>query len=171
MSFTNPEIQISDLPSFEDISYNYLAPAYARVNATVVFVIDTLLMLGLLAAARLKFPDLPTVLQAVAICLALVLVALSTVFSWYAARAKRYAVRKHDLAFESGLFWKSQTIQPLRRVQHVEVARGPIDKRFGIAHVRLFSAGSGAASFTIPGLLLADAEQLREFVLSYKDSA
>lgn len=162
MSFSNLEMEISDLPTFDGLAFNELAGIYARIRMRIAFVAGVLLLLGSMVPTwRYVWLVIP---------IGLVLVALMTLHSWFAASAKRYAIREHDLVFESGLFWKSQTIQPLRRVQHVEIARGPIDKRAGLAKVKLFSAGSNAATFAIPGLPLADAERIREFSLSHKES-
>lgn len=168
MSFTNLEISISSLPSLENLTYNQLAPAYARISATVTFAADTVLMFAFLVWSWRVSLDVAVFV--VLFSLVLLLMVLMTLFSWFAARAKKYAVREHDMVFESGVFWRSQTIQPLNRVQHVEVTAGPIDKRAGLANVVLFSAGSGTATFTIPGLPVATAEELREFALRYQDA-
>lgn len=162
MSFSNLEIEISDLPTFDDLAYNELAGVYAGISTRIALVAGVFLLLGSMVPAW-RHVEL-------VIPIGLAVVALMTLYSWFAARAKRYAMREHDLVFESGLFWRSQTIQPFRRIQHVEIARGPIDKRAGLAKVKLFSAGSRAATFTIPGLPLADAEGIREFALSHKES-
>ena len=71
--------------------------------------------------------------------------------------------------YETGLFWREQTIQPLRRIQHIELTRGPVDKRYGLAKLRLFSSGNDSDTFVIPALPLAQAEQLREFVLTSRE--
>jgi hypothetical protein len=68
-----------------------------------------------------------------------------------------------------GIFFFSETIQPLVRVQHVELKRGPVEKRYGLASLKIFSAGLGKETFTLPGLLLADAERVRTHVLGYNE--
>ena len=56
-------------------------------------------------------------------------------------------------------------IQPIRRIQHVELTREPVEKRLGLANLRLYSAGSGKATFAIPGLRLLTAARTRRYVL------
>jgi membrane protein YdbS with pleckstrin-like domain len=91
---------------------------------------------------------------------------LLPIYRFKATRAIGYAVREHDLILKSGLFWQKEVIQPIRRIQHVELTRGPLEKRLGFANVRLFSAGSARATFTIPGLRLITAARIRRHVLS-----
>lgn len=167
MSFTNIAVDLADLPTFETVTYRPLSPVYPGIAASI-----TALMFGigilafLLSAYLLSFPlwiklTVPSIL--------LVVGAAMTRFTLASARVKRFAIREHDLLFESGVFWRSQTIQPLNRIQHVEISNGPVDKRFGLAEIQLFSSGSGSATYVIPGLPTKVAEDLREFVLSRKD--
>ena len=72
---------------------------------------------------------------------------------------------EHDIALRKGIFWRKQIIQPLVRLQHIEVARGPVDKYLELAGLRIFSAGTETETFTIPGLNVATAEQLRQRLL------
>jgi len=167
MSFTNIAVDLADLPTFKTVIYRPLSPAYPGIVAALTaLMFGTVILISLLSAYLLNFPlwvklTLPSAL--------LVIGALLTRFSLASARVKRFAIREHDILFESGVFWRSQTIQPLNRVQHVEISSGPIDKRFGLAEIRLFSSGSGFATYVIPGLPTRVAEDLREFVLSRKD--
>jgi membrane protein YdbS with pleckstrin-like domain len=167
MSFTNIAFDLTDLPTFETVTYRPLSPVYSGIVAAI-----TALMFGigilvfLLSAYLLNFP---LWVKLTVPCILLVIGALMTRFSLASARAKRFAIREHDILFESGVFWRSQTIQPLNRIQHVEISNGPIDKRYGLAEIHLFSSGSGSATYVIPGLPIRVAEHLREFVLSRKD--
>jgi membrane protein YdbS with pleckstrin-like domain len=167
MSFTNTIIDPADLPTFEAVTYQPLSPVYPRINTSIMALVFTIgILVFVLGSFILNFPlwvklTVPSIL--------LVIAALVTRFVLEAARVKRYAIRQHDILFESGVFWRSQTIQPLNRVQHVEISSGPIDKRFGLAEVHLFSSGSGAATYVIPGLPIRVAEDLREFVLSHRE--
>jgi len=166
MSFTNVTLDPADLPTIEAVTYQPLSPVYPSINTGItalVFVISILVFL--LVAFLLNFPlwiklTLPSIL--------LVIAASMTRLALEAARVKRFAIREHDILFESGVFWRTQTIQPLNRIQHVEISSGPIDKRFGLAEIHLFSSGSGSASYIIPGLPVSVAEGLREFVLSHR---
>ena len=169
MSFTNLAIELSTLPDLEDLAFRELAPAYARLQLGIA--IATCALLYPVPLIVLWLTSTGAGLAWVISVAGLALVALITMHSWFAARAMRFVLREHDLVFESGVVFKSLMIQPLTRVQHVEITRGPIDKRYGLASVRLFSAGSKTATFAIPGLLLGDAEAIREFALGHGQPA
>jgi len=77
----------------------------------------------------------------------------------------RYAIREHDVIVQSGVFWQKETLQPIRRIQHVEQHQGPVDKRFGLYELKLFSAGTGHFTFRIPGLAADAAARIRQFIL------
>jgi membrane protein YdbS with pleckstrin-like domain len=94
--------------------------------------------------------------------------ALIAWFRYAAARAIAYAVREHDVIVRSGVFWKRETVQPILRIQHVERAQGPLDKRFGLAKLKLFSAGTGHSTFEIPGLDAETALRIQSFLLEHK---
>jgi len=80
---------------------------------------------------------------------------------------KAFAIRQHDIIFKSGLFWVSESVQPLRRLQHVAMSQGPVEKYFGLASLMIYGAGTGRSTFTIPGLPKQRAEQIRQFSLAY----
>jgi uncharacterized protein len=164
MTFTNTSVDVSELPQFSQISYEALDPRYPTIRATVTLITFIVLTTSFeVLAWLLNFP-LHVLLIGTS---GLVITTLLLVrFSWLSARARRFAIREHDVLFESGVFWRKQTIQPINRIQHVEVARGPIDKRYDLAKLQLFSSGSNSSTFVVPGLPIARAEQLREFVLS-----
>lgn len=148
------------------VHYSSLARVYPLVNAGQSLVFWVLILAGFLGVAWFREYSADITLGGTTV--AVVLGAIMSAYSYSAARARGYAIRQHDLVFRTGLFWVKQTIQPLKRLQHVEVTRGPIEKRAGIARVRVFSAGSGSATFSIPGLPVEEAELLREFVLAYE---
>jgi membrane protein YdbS with pleckstrin-like domain len=80
--------------------------------------------------------------------------------------AWRYAVREHDVMVSSGLFWRLTRSVPRSRIQHVDIQSGPIDRRLGLCHLSLYTAGSMSEVATIPGLTPEDAESIRELLLT-----
>ena len=76
--------------------------------------------------------------------------------SW---RHWRYELREDELDLQHGLWTVTRTLVPLARVQHVDTRRGPLQARFGLATLVLFTA---AGASTIPALRLAVAYALRE---------
>jgi len=108
--------------------------------------------------------SLPFIIWAVAI--------LGFLFTWYSHaydQAKSYALRELDLHYASGLFFQKVVSQPITRIQHIELKRGPIERKVGLATLQVFSAGGEMHTFQIPGLPVETAQQLRQFILQHKD--
>ena len=82
-----------------------------------------------------------------------------------AIRRAGYALREDDLQFRKGLFVHRRKAVPLRRVQHVETFRSPLDRVFGLSTLRLYTAAAGSGNLTIEGLDVADADALRQWVV------
>jgi membrane protein YdbS with pleckstrin-like domain len=59
----------------------------------------------------------------------------------------------------------SVTAVPFNRIQHVETSNTPFDRRYGIATLRLFTAGGSGADLKIDGLGKKAAEKLRVYIL------
>ncbi|MEV3856826.1 PH domain-containing protein [Streptomyces sp. NPDC050095] len=73
----------------------------------------------------------------------------------------RYAERIDDLLISRGVLWREETIVPYGRMQLVEVTSGPLERKFGLASLQLHTAAA-ASDATIPGLVPAEAERLRD---------
>ena len=67
-----------------------------------------------------------------------------------------------------GKTWFKQICVPRSRVQHLDFERGPLERRNGLATLVIHTAGSHERAVRQAGLLLADAEYLRD-VLVPKD--
>ncbi|CAL9504242.1 hypothetical protein SUDANB120_03508 [Streptomyces sp. enrichment culture] len=76
-------------------------------------------------------------------------------------RSWRYAERADDLLIGRGVLWREETVVPYGRMQLVEVASGPLERRFGLASLQLHTAAA-ATDAKIPGLAPAEAERLRD---------
>lgn len=53
----------------------------------------------------------------------------------------RFLLRRQDFLLESGVWWHQAVLIPLTRVQHVTVSQGPLQKQFGLATLKVFTAG------------------------------
>ena len=171
MPFTNLEVTLSDLPTFENIEFNNLDPSYARLVCLVVVLVEFLIAaIGITIWWLAEVPE-PLKEQASSILgPVLLFMAIFPLYVFKAKRAIKYSIRDHDLVLKSGLFWQKEVIQPIRRIQHVELTRGPLEKRISLANISLFSAGTSGATFTIPGLRLITAARIRRYVLQMERS-
>jgi membrane protein YdbS with pleckstrin-like domain len=133
---------------------------------TIAFELTMLLAAGVLVLGVIEPPSPRGWVLLGAVSMGMMLMAW---FRHAAARAISYAVREHDVVVRSGVFWKRETVQPILRIQHVERAQGPLDKRFGLAKLKLFSAGTGHSTFEIPGLDAGTALRIQSFLLEQKE--
>jgi membrane protein YdbS with pleckstrin-like domain len=86
---------------------------------------------------------------------------------YLAAFAARFRCRLllDGLWIERGVYWRRETFVPRARVQHTDVNQGPLARRFGIAELKVFTAGTQAAEIEVDGLAHADALALRDRLL------
>ena len=61
-----------------------------------------------------------------------------------------------------GRMWRSETRVPQSRVQHLDLKRGPLERRYGLSTLVIHTAGSRHSAVTVTGLGEADAERLRD---------
>ena len=73
-----------------------------------------------------------------------------------------YKEGEDELEISRGMLMRVRTIVPFGRVQHIDVAQGPIQRPFGLATLILHTAGTQGAAVPLPGLLHADAEAMRD---------
>jgi membrane protein YdbS with pleckstrin-like domain len=87
------------------------------------------------------------------------------------SRVKGIALREHDIAYRSGLYWRKTVMLAYNRVQHVEVSSGPLQRKFGLASVKFFTAGGSSVDLKVDGLTRERAEQMRAHVIAGKDDS
>lgn len=80
--------------------------------------------------------------------------------------SRRYALRARDITYRRGWLWHRVTTVPYHRIQHGEIAQGPIEKWYGLAVLEVYTAGRNASDLSIPGLPLEEAERLKAFILA-----
>ncbi|GAA0265313.1 PH domain-containing protein [Alteraurantiacibacter aestuarii] len=102
----------------------------------------------------------------------LVPVVLVAVFLILMVPLRRFNARGYDMADDRlrvvrGLLFRSDTVVPFSRVQHIDVEQGPLERAFGIARLVLHTAGTHNASVTLPGLAYDDAAAMREAIRAH----
>jgi len=97
---------------------------------------------------------------------------LAAVFVWFSFwrpprvfRSWGWRIDEKVLEIRSGLLFQRTRLLPLSRLQHVDLERGPLERRFGLASLILHTAGTHAASISIPGLDAAEAARLRDHLV------
>ncbi len=83
----------------------------------------------------------------------------------------RYAFTGSELHVAQGWWMQVHTIVPVLRVQHIDVAQGPLERSFGVARLVLHTAGSDNTIVTLPGITRATAEEIRDAIRARIGSA
>ena len=84
---------------------------------------------------------------------------------WLGLKQYRHTFWRLDdegLAVRRGRLWQRETRVPASRVQHLDLKRGPLQRRRGLSTLVVHTAGTRHSSVTIPHLDAADAERLRD---------
>ncbi|NMH61456.1 PH domain-containing protein [Alteromonas ponticola] len=170
--FSNEPVLPDQLPDARVVATHPLSTRYRLMNLISVVVIFSILGIGISILRFQPWLQLPTQLLSV-YPLALGVISFLGIWSfayhWFADPLIRYAIRQQDLILHKGLVFRKVTCQPILRVQHIELKRGPFERLAGLARLQVFSAGGSAHTFEIPGLPVTTAVQLRQFILDHKD--
>lgn len=81
-------------------------------------------------------------------------------------RYLRFGVDDTGIAIESGVIWRSRVALPRVRIQHTDVSQGPLERRYGIGTLKLYTAGSRHTRIELPGLNHDEAIALRDALLA-----
>ena len=167
MAFVNLQVDLSTLPIADALVMEPMAESYEREVKTQLLII----FLPILMASVL-----PVLLTQIVYLLAIpaFVLLLAIVISRLIIRkalVKGVALREFDVAYRSGLFWRKTVIVAFNRVQHVEVSSGPLQRKFGLATVKFFTAGGSSVDLKVDGLSTQRAEQMRAFISNKIDDS
>jgi membrane protein YdbS with pleckstrin-like domain len=66
------------------------------------------------------------------------------------------------LAIRRGRMWQRETRVPANRVQHLDIKRGPLQRRRDLATLVVYTAGTRHSAVMLPHLAAEDAQRLRD---------
>ena len=66
-----------------------------------------------------------------------------------------------------GYLFRSDTIVPFGRIQHIDLDQGPIQRRYDLATLTVHTAGNHNSTVSLPGLLHEDAMAMREQIRAH----
>lgn len=150
--FSNNQIDVALLPKSEDLELNPISPKYFNIivfNSILVYGIAILALIGLYffsddADFKIVFWYLLT-----GICVLL----LATISLYYLDFKKRkYAIREKDITFSQGYIVNNTITLPYNRIQHIEIKRSFLARKFGLSTLKLYSAGQAGGDISIKGL-------------------
>ncbi len=161
--FQNPEIALDDLPGTDGLQWNPMHPLYARAIRAMTLIVLVVVAIAISVVSFLA--SFPWFVVVMLYTLLLIAGIYSMVWPGIAVPRRGYALRDKDILFRKGVIWRSVTAVPFNRIQHVETSSTPMDRRYGLATLQLFTAGGSSGDLKIDGLGKDVAEQLRVFIL------
>ncbi|WP_448811055.1 PH domain-containing protein [Agromyces bauzanensis] len=84
-------------------------------------------------------------------------------------RSIGYRLRDDDLLFRRGIMFQRQVAVPYGRMQLVDITRGPVARALGLADLKFVTAAA-ATAVTVPGLPMAEADQLRDRLVALAET-
>lgn len=97
---------------------------------------------------------------------------LVVLFAWHSyrwpARAYQhtsYRVDDQGIEIRRGVYWRLVINVPRSRVQHIDVSQGPIERRYGLGTLVIYTAGTDHAKVELEGLEHGRALRIREHLL------
>lgn len=163
----SPAFAPASLPLDDDAALTRLHPNYAhalRVRTTLMaipFLVGALVLESAFRGEGL-FPSGVIAGPVLLIALALIIRVPARRYN-----ARGYQISADRLRVVRGILFRSDTVVPFSRVQHIDVDQGPIERFFGIATLTLHTAGNHNASVTLPGLGEDLAREMRESIRAH----
>jgi membrane protein YdbS with pleckstrin-like domain len=102
-----------------------------------------------------------------AVWVTLVLLGLWHAYRW-PARAYQftfYRVDDQGIEIRKGVYWRVVINVPRSRVQHIDVSQGPLERRYGLGTLVIYTAGTEHAKVELEGLEHGRALSVREHLL------
>ncbi|RTE85782.1 MULTISPECIES: PH domain-containing protein [Gammaproteobacteria] len=145
--------------------YQAVAPAYKtylRIHTSITLFI----FIAVAVAVRVSPIPLPNWIPHAVIAALLVLWLVLIIF-WVPRRyaVTQYYVADDETGFRVGALWHKEVTVTFNRLQHIELARGPIERWLGISRLMLYTAGGQGADLSLPGLPEDDAENLKRTIV------
>jgi len=165
------EVPPTSPPSIADGMERQLDPRYVSVQriegwiawACLSFVIFSVAGIVALAARPGRVLSLVIFLAAAS---------LSALLAWHGQawpekehRRSAYKVNEAGIEIRSGVYWRRIVNVARTRVQHTDVSQGPVERRFGLATLLIYTAGTDHARVALNGLDHATALRIRDHLL------
>lgn len=164
MNFSNLIVSSAELPTIEEIPFQPLEKDYLlveRISAAITFTVILLIAIALFYFIE-SLQETTTMLSAGVVLL--IIFSLSFISTTISFKYSGYALREKDVLFKSGWIVRKIRIVMLNRIQHVSVQSGPIERKYGLSSVSIYTAGSSQADFTISGISEETALKIKQWI-------
>lgn len=76
---------------------------------------------------------------------------------------KQYALRQSDIVYQSGLLFRTTTVVPYNRIQHISLHEGWLARKYHLANIKLYTTGD---DLEIPGIPKEIAQKMQQLILN-----
>jgi membrane protein YdbS with pleckstrin-like domain len=154
-----------------DAAERQLDPRFIPLQRTIGWIVAAViatgsLLLALVVWAASGFSWL------VLLVLAPAWMAVNAAFAWLFHRWPQveyrhtfYRVDDEGIEIRRGVYWRVVINVPRSRVQHTDVSQGPLERKFGLGTLVVYTAGTDHARVDLGGLDHADAMRIRAHLL------
>ncbi len=163
MSYSNNKILLENIPRLEDYRFELLEKNYQYLSSLKSFIY--IFTTAILYFGTTKLWSWPGEFNIYFFCLLLLFALIFGLYSYIIFRHKGYLVREKDISYKSGYIYNQSTIIPYNRIQHTEISQGPLDRMFGLARLKIFTAGGSQSDLEIPGIRYEQAESLKFYII------
>lgn len=165
MEHRNVQVDTALLPDIETLNYTGLKRGYLKLLLFYNTLFNLVLVLIIVIYAIFRFFEMPDPLFFIIMGLFAIRIIWSYISINFGFRYKAYALREKDIVYKSGWLWRSTVTAPFNRVQHLRIDQGPLERKFELAKLKIFTAGGNSSDITIPGLHPSEARKLKQFIV------
>ncbi|GAB3001164.1 PH domain-containing protein [Psychrosphaera aestuarii] len=166
--FSNEQLDIDFLPDFNVVDYQMMDPK-SPIEQLIGWLITFFIVAAVLVTGWLVLGIPNDIILYITGAFAAVIVWV--VYYIFASHKQRgIALREQDILYRRGLIWRTTTIIPFNRIQHIETQRGIFERKLGLATIKIFSAGGLSSDLVIHGLSVYRASQIRQLILEKANS-
>jgi membrane protein YdbS with pleckstrin-like domain len=163
---------VSDATTVADAQNRRLDPRVIplqRITGVIFAAVISLVWLIVIAINMLAWDDAPGWTWVARPVLWLVIVML---LAWQALRwppiayqHTLYRVDEQGIEIRRGVHWRVVINVPRSRVQHIDVSQGPLERRYGLGTLVIYTAGTDHAKVELAGLEHGRALSIRDYLL------
>lgn len=138
-----------------------------RIRGAIVFVVLSSASFVAMIVVWIASGTLAAGLMLVPLWAAAIALLAWQLYRWPAIAYRHAFYRLDGDGFEilRGVYWRTITNVPRSRVQHTDVSQGPLERRFGLGTLVIYTAGTQHSQVTLEGLDFTVARAIRAHLL------
>lgn len=167
VNFSNDLILLEQIPEVAQANFTPLESAYLKVQRITIGIFFLVMLLG--AGAVFFFNPKIQIwwVMLATVGVLLLFLGVAWVLSTWSFQCSGYALRTHDLLYKSGWWWRTLKVVPFNRAQHLSLESGLIERQYGLASLRIYTAGASQADFSLYGVKQEVAEKLKDWISAH----